>query len=73
MVFYRRGVRCVDGGREVVLDYEKRIDQAVFPGLHGAPHQHTITALAVALKEASDQYKHGLTIPKTHTHYPKYS
>jgi glycine hydroxymethyltransferase len=28
------------------------VDKAVFPGLQGGPHMHTISALAVALKEA---------------------
>ena len=28
------------------------LDKAVFPGLQGGPHMHTISALAVALKEA---------------------
>eukprot|EP00878_Enallax_costatus_P005379 GHUV01005648.1.p1 GENE.GHUV01005648.1~~GHUV01005648.1.p1 ORF type:complete len:434 (+),score=101.11 GHUV01005648.1:241-1542(+) len=40
MVFYRR-------------DLKDRIDSAVFPGLQGGPHNHTIAALAVALKQAS--------------------
>jgi len=31
---------------------EARINSAVFPGLQGAPHNHTISALAVALKMA---------------------
>lgn len=40
MVFYRR-------------DLKEKIDQAVFPGLQGGPHNHTIAALAVALKMAN--------------------
>jgi len=33
--------------------YEKAINSAVFPGLQGGPHNHTIGALAVALKVAN--------------------
>ena len=33
--------------------YAKQIDEAVFPGLQGGPHNHQIAALATALKEAS--------------------
>jgi len=34
-----------------MYDLEDRINSAVFPGLQGGPHNHTITALAVALKQ----------------------
>ncbi len=38
--------------------YAKKIDSAVFPGLQGGPHNHTTAAIAVALKEASqDSFK----------------
>nr|XP_025647738.1 uncharacterized protein LOC112742720 [Arachis hypogaea] len=36
----------------VLYDYEDRINQAVFPGLQGGLHNHTITGLAIALKQA---------------------
>jgi glycine hydroxymethyltransferase len=31
-------------------EFEANINQAVFPGLQGGPHNHTIAGLAVALK-----------------------
>merc|ERR1719217_1117264 len=54
MIFYRKGVRSVNKkGQEVQYDLEGPINQAVFPGHQGGPHNHTISALATALKQAS--------------------
>ncbi len=33
--------------------FAQQIDKAVFPGLQGGPHEHTIAAKAIAFKEAS--------------------
>ncbi|KAH8658040.1 serine hydroxymethyltransferase-domain-containing protein [Xylariales sp. PMI_506] len=53
MIFFRRGVRSVDKkGREVAYDLENPINASVFPGHQGGPHNHTIAALAVALRQA---------------------
>lgn len=54
MIFYRKGVRKVTKkGKEVLYDLDKRINFSVFPGHQGGPHNHTISALAVALKQAA--------------------
>lgn len=53
MIFFRKGVRSVVKGKEVMYDLEDRINFSVFPGHQGGPHNHTITALAVALKQAN--------------------
>lgn len=53
MIFFRKGVRSTDKkGNEVMYDLENPINSSVFPGHQGGPHNHTITALAVALQQA---------------------
>ena len=46
MIFYRKTDRAT--GKPT--DLQERIDFSVFPGLQGGPHNHTIAALASALK-----------------------
>jgi len=54
MIFYRKGVRSVTKkGEEVMYNLEGPINASVFPGHQGGPHNHTITALATALKQAA--------------------
>ncbi|CAF3106868.1 unnamed protein product [Rotaria socialis] len=65
LIFFRRGIKKTQttktGAKEQQVetyDYERKINEAVFPGLQGGPHNNTIGALAVALKEAaSDEFK----------------
>ncbi|XP_078723557.1 serine hydroxymethyltransferase, cytosolic [Lampetra fluviatilis] len=54
LIFYRKGVRSVDAktGKETMYNLESLINQAVFPGLQGGPHNHAIAGVAVALKQA---------------------
>ncbi|AET37729.1 glycine hydroxymethyltransferase SHM2 Ecym_1505 [Eremothecium cymbalariae DBVPG len=53
MIFFRRGVRSVNRktGEEIMYDLEGPINFSVFPGHQGGPHNHTISALATALKQ----------------------
>lgn len=56
MIFYRKGVRRVDKkGNKEMYGLENAINASVFPGHQGGPHNHTITALAVALKQAQSK------------------
>jgi len=59
MIFYRKGQKGVNKkGEPIYYDLEEKINGAVFPGLQGGPHNHTITALSVALKQAqSSEFK----------------
>ncbi|KIX00103.1 uncharacterized protein Z518_10240 [Rhinocladiella mackenziei CBS 650.93] len=54
MIFFRKGIRSINPktGNQVTYDLEGPINFSVFPGHQGGPHNHTITALAVTLKQA---------------------
>lgn len=59
MIFYRKGVRSVNKkGENIMYDLESKINFSVFPGCQGGPHNHTISALATALRQAlTPEYK----------------
>jgi glycine hydroxymethyltransferase len=53
IIFYRKGVRSVKpNGENVLYDLETRINEAVFPGLQGGPHNNSIAGIATALLQA---------------------
>jgi len=54
MIFYRKGQRGVSKkGAPIMYDIEEKINFAVFPGLQGGPHNHTIGALSTCLKQVN--------------------
>lgn len=57
MIFYRKGQKSTNKktGAPIMYDLENKINFSVFPGLQGGPHNHTISGLACALKQASSQ------------------
>ena len=58
MIFFRKGPRRIGKKEDATYDLEGPINASVFPGHQGGPHNHTITALAVALQQAqSPEFK----------------
>lgn len=58
LIFFRKGVKKVEKGKEILYDLEERINFSVFPSFQGGPHNHTIAGISVALKEAlSPEFK----------------
>jgi glycine hydroxymethyltransferase len=49
MIFFRKGTKPNSTEQ---YDFESKVNFAVFPSLQGGPHENTIAAIAVALKEA---------------------
>merc|ERR1712193_178199 len=64
MIFFRRGVRRQNPKtkEDEMYNLENPINQSVFPGHQGGPHNHTITSLAVALKQAQSPDFHAYHI-----------
>jgi len=53
VIFFRKGVRSVNAkGEKTMYDLESRVNQAVFPGLQGGPHNNAIAAIATTMKQA---------------------
>lgn len=53
MIFYRKGKRGEDKkGNAIMYNLETPINETVFPGLQGGPHNHQIAGVAVSLKQA---------------------
>ncbi|XP_071788171.1 serine hydroxymethyltransferase, mitochondrial-like [Asterias amurensis] len=60
LIFFRRGKKGVSKktGKDLMFDYERKINNAVFPALQGGPHNNSIGAVAVALKQSmSPEFK----------------
>ncbi|XP_058791047.1 serine hydroxymethyltransferase isoform X1 [Phymastichus coffea] len=52
VVFFRKGVKYIGkNGENIMYDFENKINQAIFPGLQGGPHNHAIAGIATAMKQ----------------------
>jgi len=58
LIFYRKGKKApkanaAEGAAVEEYNFEQKIKEAVFPGLQGGPHDHTIAAIATTLLDAA--------------------
>ena len=44
---------------DIMYDFDKKIDFAVFPSLQGGPHNHAIGGVGVALKQVCNSHNPG--------------
>ncbi|XP_011139588.2 serine hydroxymethyltransferase, cytosolic isoform X2 [Harpegnathos saltator] len=52
VIFYRKGIRSIaKDGKKIMYDIENKINQAVFPGLQGGPHNNAIAGIATTMKQ----------------------
>eukprot|EP01091_Cochliopodium_minus_P008652 TRINITY_DN1997_c0_g1_i1.p1 TRINITY_DN1997_c0_g1~~TRINITY_DN1997_c0_g1_i1.p1 ORF type:complete len:456 (+),score=125.58 TRINITY_DN1997_c0_g1_i1:391-1758(+) len=69
IIFFRKGVRSEVNGKKELYDLENKINFAVFPGHQGGPHENTIAAIAVALKEVMQpEFKNYIKQVKLNSH-----
>jgi glycine hydroxymethyltransferase len=48
LIFFRKGLKEVDkSGKELLYDYERKINEAIFPGLQGGPHNNAIGGVCI--------------------------
>ncbi|XP_017760010.1 PREDICTED: serine hydroxymethyltransferase, cytosolic [Eufriesea mexicana] len=56
VIFFRRGIKSIDkNGQKIMYDLEDKINQAVFPGLQGGPHNHAIAGIATTMKQVKSE------------------
>ncbi|XP_050297662.1 serine hydroxymethyltransferase isoform X3 [Anthonomus grandis grandis] len=51
VIFFRKGFKTNAKGEKIPYDYESKINQAVFPGLQGGPHENAIAGVATCLRQ----------------------
>ncbi|XP_031788610.1 serine hydroxymethyltransferase 1 (soluble) isoform X1 [Nasonia vitripennis] len=54
VIFFRKGIKNIaKNGEKIMYDLENKINQAVFPGLQGGPHNHAIAGIATSMKQVT--------------------
>lgn len=53
VIFQKSACSIFDHAPDIMYDFDKNIDFAVFPSLQGGPHNHAIAGVGVALKQVT--------------------